>query len=403
MISVETARERILQDAQPGSSEAVPLLSVLGRVLAEPIIAPLALPPFDNSAMDGFAVRAADLASASATAPLRLPVAMERAAGSGRMEALAPGTACRIMTGSPIPAGADAVVKVEDTDGEHGIVQFRAPVARGHNIRSTGEDLKAGERLLEPGVVMTPARIALLAGVGLAEVRVHVAPRVAILTTGDELVQPGNPLRHGQIYDSNASAMASMVAEAGGIPVLLGVIPDDPAETRRLLREAARYDVILTSGGVSMGSYDFVGETLQREGTLHFDRVAQQPGKPFTYATLWGKPVFALPGNPVSTMVCFEVYVRPALRRLQGDRQGDRAILWVTMRDSFTKKPGRKTFLRAIVERTSEGDSARLAGAQGSAILSSMARANALLVLPAEATGYSEGERVQALALSPYA
>ncbi|MNK44002.1 Molybdopterin molybdenumtransferase [compost metagenome] len=400
MISVDAAREWILRDVVPGKHETVPLLQALGKILAEPVVAPLSLPPFDNSAMDGFAVRVADLEGAAPEAPLTLPIAMEVAAGSRAQQALEPGTACRIMTGSPIPPGADAVVKVEDVRESGGWVSFARPVAVGHHIRPAGEDLRQGERLLEPGVELTPARIALLAGIGKAEVRVHAAPRVAILTTGDELVQPGTPLQPGQIFDSNTYAMAAMVAEAGGIPVPLGVIKDDRDETRRLLEEAASYDVVLTSGGVSMGSYDYVGETLREQGILHFDRVAQQPGKPFTYATLGGKPVFALPGNPVSTMVCFEIYVRPALRRMRGHRHWDRVRMQVTMRDSFSKKPGRQTFLRAIVERTPDGAAACLAGAQGSAILSSMARANALLIVPAEVSRLEVGQPVEALVLS---
>ncbi len=402
MISVDEARSLILRNAAPGPIESLPLLQSLGRVLAESIVAPLALPPFDNSAMDGFAVRARDLEGAGPSAPVRLPIVMEVAAGFTASSPLEPGTACRIMTGSPIPLGADAVVMVEQTQEDAGTVVFARPAAPGQNIRLAGEDLMLGDRLLEAGTVLTPARIALLAGIGRADVRVHAAPRVAILTTGDELVQPGTPLQPGQIYDSNAYAMAAMVAETGAIPFILGVIKDDREQTRRLLEEAATYDVIVTSGGVSMGVYDFVGETLSQHGTMHFDRVAQQPGKPFTYATLWGKPVFALPGNPVSTMVCFEVYVRPALRRIMGQADGDRLRVWATMQEPFSKKPGRQAFLRAVIERTPEGDLARLAGAQGSAILSSMARANALLIVPAETTHLAEGERVEALTLTSF-
>lgn len=402
MISVEEARSLILRDASPGPSEVLPLLRSLGRTLAERIVAPLSLPPFDNSAMDGFAVRACDLEAAGPSAPVWLPVAMEVAAGAEGLAPLAPGTACRIMTGSPIPPGADTVVMVELTREETGRVAFTHPAPRGQNIRRAGEDLKQGDLLMEPGTLLTPARIALFAGIGRPEVRVHAAPRVAILTTGDELVQPGTPLQPGQIYDSNAYALAAMVVEAGGTPVILGVIRDDREQTRRLLREAVTYDAILTSGGVSMGSYDFVGEVLKEQGSLHFDRVAQQPGKPFTYATLGGKPVFALPGNPVSTMVCFEVYVRPALRRMLGHAEWDRPRIRVTLREAFAKKPGRQTFLRAVIEPTPDGAMARLAGAQGSAILSTMARANALLIVPAEATQLAAGEQVEALSLTSF-
>ncbi|MNR93038.1 Molybdopterin molybdenumtransferase [compost metagenome] len=402
MITVAEARSRILRDAAPGPVEPTTLLRALGKVLAEPVMAPLGLPPFDNSAMDGFAVRSQELAGVAAAGAVDLPVSMEVVAGCGRFRELAPGTACRIMTGGPIPPGADAVVPVEEAWEEAGRVTFRKAVSPGTHIRRAGEDFQAGDRLLEPGMVLTPARIALLAGVGMVEVKVHAAPRVAILTSGDELVPPGQALRPGQIYDSNAYAMAAMVSEAGGIPVRMGVIRDERDATWRQLADAASYDVILTSGGVSMGRYDFIGEILQRHGDLHFDRVAQQPGKPFTYATLGGKPVFALPGNPVSTLVCFEVYVRPVIRRMSGLREIDRPRVWARMGETFAKKPGRQAFLRAILERTPDGVMARLAGAQGSAILSAMARANALVIVPAEASGLAEGEQVEALALDSW-
>jgi molybdopterin molybdotransferase len=399
MITVTEARALIFRDAAPGPVETMSLLRARGKVLAESLVSPLCLPPFDNAAMDGFAVRAADLAGAAAERPLRLPIVSEVTPGRAVVPTLAPGHAIRIMTGAPLPPGADAIVPVEETAEEGGMVCFQRPVPAGANIRIAGEDLREGDRLLEAGTLLTPARIALLAGVGLLEVQVHAAPKVAILTTGDELVQPGNVLRPGQIYDSNAFALAAMVSEAGGIPILMGVVPDDLEQTLHQLREATTHDVILTSGGVSMGRYDLIGETLQRYGDLRFDRVAQQPGKPFTYATLWGKPVFALPGNPVAAMVCFEVYVRPVLRLMLGQHDVERPRLWVTMAESYAKKPGKEAFLRVVLDRTSDGATAHLAGAQGSAMLSSMARANALVIVPAEASGLEAGERVEALAL----
>jgi molybdopterin molybdotransferase len=399
MISVAEARALIFRDAAPGPAESMSLLRARGRVLAEAVDAPLCLPPFDNAAMDGFAVRSADLAGAAPSRPARLPIVTEVAAGCTRLPELAPGTCGRIMTGAPIPPGADAVVRVEETHEEEGAVCFSRPVRAGANIRRLGEDFREGDRLLDAGTVLTPPRIALLAGVGMAEVKVHAAPRVAILTSGDELAQPGQVLRPGQIYDSNAFALAAMVSEAGGIPILMGVLRDDREQTLSQLREAASHDVILTSGGVSMGRHDVIGETLQLHGDLHFDRVAQTPGKPFTYATLWGKPVFALPGNPAATMICFEVYVRPVLRLMLGQHDLERPRLWVTMAEAYAQKPGKQTYLRVILDRTGDGATARLAGAQGSAILGSMARANALVIVPAEASGLAAGERVEALSL----
>lgn len=399
MISVIEARERIAETLHPGPKVSLRLLEARGRILAEGVTAGLDLPSFDNSAMDGYAVHAADLQGATAAAPVHLPVALESAAGSGQLAPLRPGTCGRIMTGAPMPPGADAVVKIEDTELVDGRVKFVRPADSGDHVRLRGEDLRAGDLLLEPGARLTPSRLALLAAIGRAEVTVYAAPRVAILTTGNELVAPGQPLQHGQIYDSNAIAMAAMVAETGAIPVMLGVVRDDRESTRRLLEEATACDVIMTSGGVSMGAYDYVSEALRDLGTVHFERVAQQPGKPLTYATLAGKPAFGLPGNPVSTRVCFEVYVRPALRRLMGHSQPQGRRVTVTMTERCSKRQGLTTFLRAVVTAGENGPEASLAGAQGSAMLGSMARANALLWVPAETSGLEAGEQVDALML----
>jgi molybdopterin molybdotransferase len=399
LISVHEASARIAETLRPGPVATLPLLEAQGRILAERVTAGVSLPSFDNSAMDGYAVHAADLQGASAARPVLLPVAMEAAAGAGPLPALHPGTCCRIMTGGPMPPGADAVVKIEESEQADGKVRFVTAPGRGEHVRFRGEDLREGDRLLEPGTRLTPSRLALLAAIGRAEVTVHAAPRVAILTTGNELVAPGQPLQPGQIYDSNAIAMAALVAETGAIPVMLGVVRDDRESTRRLLEEASSCDVVMTSGGVSMGAYDYVSETLRELGEVHFERVAQQPGKPLTYATLAGKPAFGLPGNPVSTRVCFEVYVRPALRRLMGHAQPERRRVTVTMKESCSKRQGLTTFLRAVVTQGESGLEASLAGAQGSAMLKSMARANALLWVPAETSGLEAGERVEALML----
>lgn len=399
MIPVDEARARIAATLKPASAVKLPLLEARGRILADAVTAGISLPSFDNSAMDGYAVRSEDLAGASPEHPVTLPIAMEAAAGAGAMPMLRPGTCCRIMTGGPVPPGADAIVKIEETSLSDGRVTFSRPASLGEFVRKAGEDLKAGDRLLEAGSLLTPSRLAMLAAVGLAEVAVHAPPTVAILTTGNELVPPGQPLRPGQIYDSNAIAMAALVAETGAQPVILGVIPDDRAETRRLLEAAMRHDVLLTSGGVSMGAYDYVSDVLRELGEVSFERVAQQPGKPLTYALLDGKPAFGLPGNPVSTRVCFEVYVRPALRAIMGHGDPERPRVTVAMAEACTKRQGLTTFLRAVVSQGSNGFEATLAGGQGSHMLGSMARANALLWVPAEKTGLSAGERVEALLL----
>ncbi len=399
MISVEEARACIAATLRPGPVVTLPLLEARNLILAERVIAALSLPSFDNSAMDGYAVHAADLREASPTSPVLLPVTLEAAAGASPLPPLLPGTCCRIMTGGPMPPGADAVVKIEETALVDGRVKFVKPAGCGDHVRVTGEDLRAGDRLLESGTLLTPSRLALLAAIGRAEVAVHAPPRVAILTTGNELVAPGLPLEPGQIYDSNAIAMAALVAETGAVPVILGVVRDDPESTRRLLESAAGCDVVLTSGGVSMGAYDYVSEALRELGEVHFERVAQQPGKPLTYATLAGKPAFGLPGNPVSTRVCFEVYVRPALRTLMGHSAPERRRVSVVMQESCSKRLGLTTFLRSVVSPGGDGLEARLAGAQGSAMMQAMARANALLWVPAERSGLDVGERVEALLL----
>lgn len=399
MIPVEEARSLILNTVQPTQSETTPLLAALGRVLAETVHSSVAHPPFDNSSMDGYAVRVSDLAEASATTPVWLPVIGEVAAGGSEPPTVGPGEACRIMTGAILPPGADSVVMVEETLEEDGRVRFTGPCELGQSVRRAGEDLAEGACVLEAGTSLNAARVGLLAGVGRSHVQTHRPPRVAILTTGDELVQPGEPLRPGQIYASNAFAIAGMVMEAGAIPVPIGVARDDRDETRRLIQQALECDVLITSGGVSMGRFDYVSEALAELGTIHFDRVAQQPGKPLTYATLSGKPVFGLPGNPASTMVCFEYYVRPALLKMMGHRKVERQRVQAVLKENIRKPLGKTSFLRAVVKEGPEGYQAALTGSQSSGMMTSMALANALLVIPAERDGAIAGEAFDALLL----
>lgn len=399
MITVEEARRLILDTVSPMPSVRMPLVQALGRILAEPVDSPCAHPPFDNSAMDGYAVRSEDLALACPQRPVRLPVRAEVAAGCGEAPALAPLTACRIMTGAIIPRGADAVIKVEETREVDGHVTFERAARTGQNVRLTGEDLPAGARVLEAGTLLNAARIGLLAGVGRSHVEVHPAPRVAIVTTGNELVEPGATLAPGQIYGSNAYALTGMILEAGAIPVPLGVARDDRQATQALVEQALACDVVITTGGVSVGRFDHVGETFARLGVVHFDRVAQQPGKPFTYATLAGKPSFGLPGNPVAAMVAFEYYVRPALLRMMGHRRLDRKTVRAVLSEPCSKSSGRTAFLRAIVKPGADGYRATLTGSQGSGHLTSMAAANALLIIPAERSAAEPGETFEALLL----
>jgi len=398
MITVEEARALIFRNASPGPVESTSLLRALGKVLAEPVLAPCSLPPFDVAALDGFAVNSHDLEHAQPNAPVRLPIAQDATAGCSPFAELGPGEAFRILEGDPLPRGADAVVRVEEVWEDEGAIRISRSVAPGEHIRGSGADLWQGECMLEPGTVLTSACIALLAGVGLLEVKVHAAPRVAILTS-EERVLPGQFPRGGALYDSNAFALAAMITEAGGIPILMGGLLADRDDTLRQLRDAATHDVIVISGARAWGQDAVLADLLERHGDVHFDRVAQQPGKPFTYASFWGKPVFAFPGHPDSNLVCFEVYVRPLLRLMAGQREVERPRLWVTMADSFANQPGKQTFLRVILDRTSDGAMARLLGSRDAARQCAVAHANGLVIVPPEVSALAAGERVEALAL----
>lgn len=396
MVSVADAYATVMARAQALPAERLPLLMTLGRTLAGPVAASVALPPFDNAAMDGYAVRAADLASV----PARLRVAAEARAGMVAPP-LRPGKACRVMTGAPLPAGADAVVKQEDVLVERGYVTFHQHVAAGEHVRRAGEDVAAGQVVLAPGHVIDAGAIALLAGLGRAQVSVHALPRVAVLTSGDELAEPGRRLAPGMIYNSNAYALMALVMEAGGAPTRLPVARDDRTKTRRALREALDYDVVITTGGVSVGRYDFVGEAIAAAAEVHFAAVAQQPGKPFMFATAGTTAIFGLPGNPGAAMLCAELYVRPYLRALLGRPERLRPRVAAVACGSFTKKPGREAFVRAVVTRCGDRYEACLADGSGPGALRPLALANALLVVPAASTGFAAGEAVEAMLLDP--
>jgi molybdopterin molybdotransferase len=400
MIAASEAYRIVLSRVSPLPPRRLPLRECLGRVLAETVVSGVSYPPFASSAVDGFAVHAADTSLASEAGPVSLPIAFAVAAGDGGEHRLEPGQACRIMTGARIPQGADACIMREDvTDlGTH--VQIPEPAPAGEFVRPAGEDLQAGDTVLRPGDVLTPARLALLAAVGRTDALAHPRPRVAILATGDELVEPGQPLRPGQIYNSNAYAMAAWIEEAGGEPVRLPIVPDSREATRRLIQEATDCDAVVSSGGVSMGDHDHVGHVLHELGTVHFTRVAQQPGKPFTFATVADTPVFGLPGNPAATMVGLEIYLRPALRRMQGYQRLQRPALLAILDEPVSQKD-RQLFLRGRLERRDDGDHISLTGPQGSGLITAMAWANALLVIPAGQGVLPAGERVTVLVLEP--
>lgn len=389
MWRVDAAREAILGTVRPLPEVPVELDEALGLVLAQSVVAGESMPPFSNAAMDGFAVRTVDLLEVREGRSVVLPVVAEQPAGSGSSLVLEPGTAVRIMTGAPLPAGTDAVIPVEHVAATSAQIEVTRPVAAGSNLRFTGEDVKAGEQVLDRGQVLRPAEIGLLAGLGQARVLVHPAPRVAVMTTGNELVHVSQPLGSGQIRDANVHALSAMVRAAGGLAMPVPRIKDDPAVLEAaLLRAWDHADVILTNGGVSMGDHDHIKPVLDRLGAERvFWQVAQKPGRPMTFSLWRGKPVFGLPGNPVAAQICFEVYVRPALRRMMGHTKLYRPEVMALL-DQPLRKGDRDTrvhFLRVRAQQRDGRWHVALTGAQGSGLLRSMVLANGLVVL-SEAT-----------------
>ena len=380
MLTYDQAIAQILGQIAPLSPLDLPLLDARGCVLAEDLFAPQAVPPFDNSSMDGFAVRAADLARLPAT----LPIQGDIPAGALSLPTLTPGQALRIMTGAPVPPGADMVVPVEDTEARGEDVAFLQPFEPGQNIRRAGEDVPAGSLVVASGSLVRPAEVGMAAVVGRASFRVHPRPRVAIISTGDELVEPGQALQSGQIYNSNAYALAAQVAEAGGIVTHRLHARDTADSLREAFDACAGADVLLTSGGVSVGDYDFVKAVFAERGTMDFWRVAIRPGKPVAFGR-WGETVFfGLPGNPVSSMVTFELFVRPALRRLRGLAEPSRPTVTARLTEDAGHTMGRQSYQRAVVTPEGGGYSVTPVSKQGSGMMRSMVLANALLVIPAD-------------------
>ena len=396
MLTYEEALAQILSQTQPLSPVQRPLSEALGLVLAEDLAASSPLPPFSNSSMDGFAVRAADIAEAGAV----LPVQGDIAAGALSVPTLRPGHALRIMTGAPLPDGADTVIPVEDTQArEDGRAAFVEAAEWGQHIRRAGEEVSARTRVVSRGSRLRPAEVGMAATVGHAAVWAYPKPRVAIISTGDELVEPGQPLQHGQIYNSNAYALAAQVTEAGGVVTQQLHARDTPEALRAAFNQCAGADVLITSGGVSVGDFDFVKSVFAERGTVDFWRVAIRPGKPLAFGR-WGQTLFfGLPGNPVSSMVTFELFVRPALRKMAGFSDLTRPEVMARLTEEVRHTPGRRSYQRAIVTRESAGYLARSTGAQGSGMLLSMVLANALLVLPSEVAVFPAGTEVPVLLL----
>ncbi|MBN1136222.1 MAG: molybdopterin molybdotransferase MoeA [Anaerolineae bacterium] len=391
MISVEEALAEILSHVRPLEPERVPILEALSRVLAEEIVSDIDIPPFDNSAMDGYAVRVADVAGA----PVHLTVRGSVAAGYVTAARLEPGTAIRIMTGAPMPDGADAVVPFEDTsDADRSKearlavpateIEVRIPAKPRDHVRPAGEDLRRGEQVMALGRVIRAQEIGVLASLGRATVLVHRRPRVAILATGDELLEVHEPLAPGKIRNSNEYTNTALVTRTGGVPIRLGIARDTAGELTAKIREglAQGADLFLTSGGVSVGDYDVVKDVLGAEGRMQFWQVNMRPGKPLAFGLLpGGVPLIGLPGNPVSAMVSFEQFARPAILRMLGHADLTKPTIRAITDDPLTTS-GRRTYTRVIVTHREGRYHARTTGEQGSGILTSMARANGLAVVP---------------------
>ena len=392
MISLNEAIDLVLAEVRPVGRERLPLLEALGRVTAAEVVSPAAVPAFDNSAMDGFAVRAADLGGGAHGEGL--VITAEIPAGRPSGEPLGADSAARIMTGAPLPAGADTVVQVEHTQERDGRVFVLKAPAVGSNVRYAAEDVRRGDVVLPRGAVLGPAEVGLLTSIGVEELAVARRPRVAIIATGSELVPPGRPLGPGQIHNSNSFTAWGQVLAAGAEPVLLGIAPDDRDETRRLIARALDEDVTITSGGVSVGDYDFV---KQVEDELAVERrlwgVATKPGKPFAFGVHEERLVFGVPGNPVAAMVSFELYIRPALLALQG-----RHDIWRPWLTAFADEPVKATRDRVEVRRCllardeNGGWRFTTTGPQGSGILRSMVLADGLVVVPARHPAGPAGE-----------
>jgi molybdopterin molybdotransferase len=383
MRSVDDQLGRVLEGVHPLNPIDMGITDARGCILAEDVRAPWPLPPFDNSAMDGYAVAAAHLGQPSQAAPLRLKVIDDIPAGTRPRATIGPGTAARIMTGAPMPYGADAVIPVEYTDGGMPVVTVFSGVRIGQNVRRAGDDVHSGALVLQAGTIMDFRQAALAAAVGRARVVIHPRPRVVVLTTGSELVEPGRQLGPGMINDVNGSALAVAAADLGAESFWVGPVPDDAAEFRNALEDQlVRADLVITTGGVSVGAYDTVKDVLSALGTVEFVKVAMQPGMPQGHGHIAGVPIFNLPGNPVSAMVSFEVFVRPVLRRMLGFSELARPLVEATVTADFESPVGKRQYVRGQLVHTAEGYLFHPAASQQSHQVAVLAHATGLAVVP---------------------
>lgn len=396
MISVEEASRRILAGFSPLGLEKVSILDTPGRVIGEDIYAGRDIPPKDNSAMDGYALRREDTLGASPEKPATLDVTEEIPAGAIPTKRIGPGQAARIMTGAPLPEGADAVVRMEDTHKDGPRVHIFTEAAPGQHIRAAGGDVREGDMVIPRGSVMRPAGVGMLASLGRSFIPVHQRPLVAVITTGDELADIDDPPSPWQIVNSNSYSLAALVRDCGAIPLRIGIARDSREDLTAKFRSAMRADLIISTGGVSVGDYDLVKEIMQTEGNhMQFWQVAMKPGRPLAFGALGTVPVIGLPGNPAASMVAFEQFIRPAILKMMGHTNLFRRTVPARIDENIEKKAGSMHFIRALIRRDGDGYAVVTAGEQGSGILKSMVRANGLIVLPEDATAVKAGEMVR--------
>jgi molybdopterin molybdotransferase len=413
LISVENALEKLLPSFSPIGVEEISIQQATNRVLAADIQSALDLPFFTNSSMDGFAVRSGDIQEAIIDNPITLSIIEDIAAGKMPKNVIGENQAARIMTGAPIPEGSDAVLPIEDTDQNYlgppegdrlpEIVRVYRAVKPGDYLRHKGEDVSAGQLVMKANSRLRPQDIGLLAMLGIPTVSVYVKPRVVILSTGDELLPVDLPLEPGKIHDSNAYTLSSLISRDGGEAVYLGIVPDKEEAVRKTLRAAVDKEahLIISSAGVSVGAFDFVRDVVQSEGSLNFWRVNMRPGKPVAFGDFHSIPFIGLPGNPVSAFIGYEVFVRPAISRLVGEKNITKTRIRAELLEDI-KSDGRESYLRARVETQSGKYVARLTGHQGSGNLLSLVQANALLIIPSGVKSLPSGTEVEAWLLDPH-
>jgi molybdopterin molybdotransferase len=398
LLSVEEAREKVLSEIHPLAPLQLPLMEAFGCVSAEDIVATRDLPEFASSAMDGFAVRASDVANASSTHPVELKIVGRAMIGRLPETTVGGGEAVRIATGAPIPGGADAIVPIENAQVLGETVRLLDAPAPGRHVRPAGEDVREGEILVPSGKRLGPPELGLLANAGFPHPLVHPRPRVVVLSTGDELVPPTTAPEYGQIRDSNAYTIFGAIREVGATPTLAGIVRDDVDELREtVLSHLIQADAFVSSGGVSVGERDVVKAAFFRRGELDFFKVAMQPGMPQGFGRIEGKPYFGLPGNPVSVFVSFEMFIRPALLKMMGRTHLFRPEVAATLTGDVTGPRGKTQFARVNVTRTADGWSAQPTGDRGSNLISTVARANGLAVIPAGTETARSGERVKVM------